>query len=279
MIDPLLSDSGRESPSWVSWLAHVRLLTFVLRYSFSVADADRLDHIVRDYDMKFELAHGPEYRRPKHHQLRHLKKYLVLFGPFRFYWCMSGEAFLQRLKRLLEMTNYQTAPQTVLTLWAQQRVLRRHPSYRHDSDPITYAGNLLVGLELVDQVQTSQLLSHALTMQDHLNLTSARYVRCFKRDMIEVQVGDWVMVSSVADRHVQHIARVLEMAVLTVASGSWIRMWCGRVDCPVHENSAAMIVTPKNYRFRPMMVCLERVNVTVLSCHEREEVMEYRYVL
>jgi hypothetical protein len=105
MIDRLLNDEQRRRPSWASWLAHVRLLTFVLRYQFSAGDRETVDALVDDYDAKFDAAYkrlnGGNYRKPKHHMLRHLRKYLRLFGPFRHFWCMPGEAFLQPLKRWL----------------------------------------------------------------------------------------------------------------------------------------------------------------------------------
>ena len=45
-------------------------------------------------------------------------------GPFRAYWCFWGEAFLQYLKHLFNMSNYKHPAYTVAELWcakAKQR--------------------------------------------------------------------------------------------------------------------------------------------------------------
>ena len=75
MIDPLLDEAARNRPSWISWKAHVRLLSFCLRHSYKPGDAYLLDVLVRDFLSKFAAAYEPSYHKPKHHHLLHLKKY------------------------------------------------------------------------------------------------------------------------------------------------------------------------------------------------------------
>ena len=75
----------------------MRLFNYVLRLSYDAPElaCSRLDALINDYDSKFDLAYPVSHRRFKHHGLKHLAKYLRLWGPFRHYWCMGFEGFLQ----------------------------------------------------------------------------------------------------------------------------------------------------------------------------------------
>jgi hypothetical protein len=54
-------------------------------------DGAALDMLIMDYDHKFALAYPDKFRKFKHHAIKHLRKHLELFGPFRNYSCLSGE--------------------------------------------------------------------------------------------------------------------------------------------------------------------------------------------
>ena len=83
-------------------MKYVRLLTFTLRHHFdAVKDPGNVDLLVDDYDEKFGAAYKGNYHKPKHHTIRHLSKYMKLYGPFRGVWTLLCEAFLQPLKRWL----------------------------------------------------------------------------------------------------------------------------------------------------------------------------------
>jgi hypothetical protein len=113
MIEPLLNVPQRESPVWLSWLAHVELTNFLLQHEFRRSDIERTKVLVSKYRTAYSKV--PEYAgwtKPKHHFLDHLHLYLALFGPFRGVWCFPFEAFLQVLKRMFKMTNYKIAPYT-----------------------------------------------------------------------------------------------------------------------------------------------------------------------
>jgi hypothetical protein len=67
------------------------------------------------------------YTKPKMHLMEHLS--VKTHGPFRAYWCMPWEAFLQILKRMFEMTNYKSAPTSVATFWLVRAIQRwRNPA-------------------------------------------------------------------------------------------------------------------------------------------------------
>ena len=56
------------------------------------------DRLINDFDQKFDLAYPESHRKPKHHCIKHLRKYLILYGPFRNYTCFTGEGFLSLIK-------------------------------------------------------------------------------------------------------------------------------------------------------------------------------------
>ena len=75
LIDPLLDSNDRKRTSWISWKAHVRLLSFCLRYEYAPSDGDVLVCLVNDFLTKFFASYPIQYHKPKHHMLKHLIKY------------------------------------------------------------------------------------------------------------------------------------------------------------------------------------------------------------
>ena len=59
LVEPLLTAEATRRPKWISWVAHVRLLTFVLGYTFDEGASDILARLVLDYLTKFRAAYGP----------------------------------------------------------------------------------------------------------------------------------------------------------------------------------------------------------------------------
>ena len=147
------------------------MLTFALRHQFSQADLDTIELLVKDHDAKFHAAYKGLYRKPKHHFLRHLRKYMNLYGPLRGFWCMSGEAFLQQLKRMFEACNYKTAPHTVLSMWNQRRELRLRRGSRPDEANLEWDSNALASFEMARAASSSQVQTlHYNTCYTHAAL-------------------------------------------------------------------------------------------------------------
>ena len=96
LVEPLLTDDGREHQCWKSWLAHRALVAKCLQHSFADCDALLITELIDNHEDKFALV--TQYRgleRPKAHFRKHLPDALRRFGPFCGFWCMSWEAFLQ----------------------------------------------------------------------------------------------------------------------------------------------------------------------------------------
>ena len=70
----------------------MRLFNYVLRLSYDAPElaCSRLDALINDYDSKFDLAYPVSHRRFKHHGLKHLAKYLRLWGTFRTWYSPPG---------------------------------------------------------------------------------------------------------------------------------------------------------------------------------------------
>ena len=85
-------------------------MTKSLQHVFDESDVAEIDRLVQGHLDAFEQV--PEYAfldRPKHHFMKHLARALRNFGPFRQYWCMPFEAFIQLVKKILLMGNWTSA--------------------------------------------------------------------------------------------------------------------------------------------------------------------------
>jgi hypothetical protein len=209
MIEPLLSQQQRLRTTWISWKAHVRLAVFVLRYTYDAEkDGAVCDALVNDYDKKFDAAYPSVYRKPKHHCIKHLRKYLELYGPFRNYSCLVGESFLQHIKRFFESCNWKCAPQSVGRLWSMKRKFNLMHGHSIDDIEIEAASELLVGSALQAAATSSPLIHSALV--GHNSTVAMRYLRRIKRGPLTINNNDWIYDRSTEDCF---IGRLHEMAI------------------------------------------------------------------
>ena len=183
------------TPHWQAWLKLVKLLRFVLRRRFSLDDPCAVQVLYDDFMHAVELV--PQWKgrqKPKFHLPDHLADALKEQGPWRAYWCMWGEGFLQYLKGLFEMTNYKGAAVTVATLWAAKAVHRyRDPqrtAWHADSVQPTVPDDFQLCAALVPPMSTFMATSSA---KEHpLN---ARHLSAFTRERIDIRLHDWLLVS------------------------------------------------------------------------------------
>ena len=96
LVDPILTDRGRKHPCWISWLAHVAVVQKALQHVFTDAEVDELTTLISAHEDAFDrVAEYVGLERPKHHFQKHLAKALRNYGPFRGFWCMPFESFIQ----------------------------------------------------------------------------------------------------------------------------------------------------------------------------------------
>ena len=102
-------------------------MRFVTRHSYRRGlDGTRVSQLHADWQQSFEAVtqwQEKGFEKPKFHQGEHLELALDQFGPFRAFWCMPWEGFLQLLKHMFEISNWKTAPYTVCKHWATKSVM------------------------------------------------------------------------------------------------------------------------------------------------------------
>ena len=183
------------TPHWQAWLKLVKLLRFVLRRRFSLDDPCAVQVLYDDFMHAVELV--PQWKgrqKPKFHLPDHLADALKEQGPWRAYWCMWGEGFLQYLKALFEMTNYKGAAVTVATLWAAKAVQRyRNPhrtAWHEDSVEPTLPDDFLPCAKLLPPMST--FMATSTSREWPLN---ARHLSAFTRERVTIYLQDWLLVS------------------------------------------------------------------------------------
>lgn len=268
ILAPLLSETWRASPAWKSWVAHVRLLTFCLQHEFELTDVQTCDTLVSTYLGLFRAV--PQYKgyeKPKHHFLIHLSKYLKLYGPFRKYWCMPWEAFLQILKHMFQMTNYKSAPTTVANMWSVKaaRALAAGPR------AIWYEDVLVLTGDLITDLYSPACASSELVRLCRQEAPSAiRMLSSLVRGPEEISLGCWVHVSTGG---VTVVGRVDEMAQLSFHTSNAVRLLCR--DCrsvngvSVDVLSGQLSVSTQKPGLTTR-VKLEEAAVSVMHCSEVE---------
>ena len=231
--------------------------------------------LVRTYLNAFAAV--PQYEDfeiPKHHCIKHLRKYLELHGPFRQYWCMSYEAFIQLLKKMFDLTNYISAAHHTMTLWADRRAtqLERAAPARQNYEPCSEIFQLS---DMRRAQQHSELLQRALSQPDHSAVHAAQILRSVKRGTQQIRVGDWLLVSCGS---AQAVMRVVEIAQLWVAGSSLLRMHCRDARHVSQMNQLhARIVVDSTTVAAEMLIRCEAAAISVLQCMHYRTRMEFRY--
>ena len=164
----------------------MRLLCFVLRRCFDArTDGAHLDTLLADYDNKFDKAYGPPFRKPKHHCILHLRKYLRLYGPFILFWTMGFEGALNYLKRMFDNCNWKSPAHSVATRYLLRRAFRQSRGVLIEEQSFQTESELLVGDALHAAATTSPFL-RALMMETECDMSAVRYLTELKMGSLEL---------------------------------------------------------------------------------------------
>jgi hypothetical protein len=271
IMEPLVVEAGAQSlPAWLTWKAHVRLVSFLVHHAYDAATAGpRVAQLVEEFDAVFQTVSAWRGRaKPKQHSFRHLSDALAEFGPWRCFWCFPWEAFLQVLKRMFEMTNYKSAPYTVGVFWATKAVMhyrdRRRVSWYEDSCELASVDLLT---NLIELSATSPLI--AACLQQPLTLCAVRMLKSVTRGPNSFHNGDWVLIQQGDTRRLTRIADMLQAHVLRDQQYVIvIRLWCvGRVE--PHTNTDGRMWGDKPSNDDVMLVCLEDLHVSVVTRNQQ----------
>ena len=96
LIEPLLTDKGRKHACWISLQALAAVVHKVQQHVFAEHEVEDLAKLINAHNEAFDnVKEYDDLERPKHHFQEHLPAALRMFGPFRGFWCLPFEAFLQ----------------------------------------------------------------------------------------------------------------------------------------------------------------------------------------
>ena len=160
-----------QKPSWECWLAQVKLARFCMRHVYTVEDGAQIDRLYEEFLSAFQAVkiwQDKGYEKPKFHPPAHLRAALEEFGPFRNFWCMPWEAFLQVLKRMFKACNWKSAPWTVCQHWAVKSVMH----YRDPSRCAWYEDEVTATSEYIHDLDS--LASHSILVRSLLSLRGPR---------------------------------------------------------------------------------------------------------
>jgi hypothetical protein len=177
-----------------------------------------------------------------------------------------------------EASNCNSAPYTVLRMWAQRRALLRQGLCSHDDDTdnIEWCSDVLAGQELLERSVTSPLLAE---VRSSVLFTAVRFMSLLRQPPCEIMNNDWVLLTCDGT---SCVARVAQMACIVQADGRARNcLWC--VDCstlpqgPTERDDGSIWIRKRDLGGAALAWC-DEVSVTVLSMHEREDHYQYGYV-
>lgn len=273
-MEPLVKN--KEDPVWLCWLAHVAVLRFSTRHAYTRGtDGARISALHQTFLETFSAVpqwQDKGYEKPKFHPGEHLADALEEFGPFRAFWCMPWEAFLQILKRMFEMTNWKSAPSTVARHWATKSLMH----YRDPARGTWYTDEVVPESEWMFDVSALAPSSHliAAILQLREPLQSARAISRVTRGPDDVKRGDWVVVRQHGNPSRVGQVREMMQCVAPGAPFSVIRLWCEKVKQAHDDEISSVLWAASGDSAQKMVVYFEKMSVEVVVhsvCSTRDE--------
>ena len=125
---------------------------------------------------------------------------------------MSWECYVQLLKRMFEMTNYETAPLTVATFYSMKAVLHYRDPQRASwfEDVVEATSDFHTDWASISFTSRS-VLARALT-QTPTGIHALRFLSMVRRGREVIRINDWVTARTLRAGATQRIGQVMEMA-------------------------------------------------------------------
>ena len=166
------------------------------------------------------------YEKPKLHLIEHLEAALLEWGPFRAFWCMPWEGFLQILKRMFRMCNWIGAPYSVGKHWAVKSVMH----YR-DPDRGSWHANMATpasefSTDILELSKNSPVLRALVAMPSNTPIQCVRFLKSVSRAGDEVCTGDWVLIEKLETTSMAARVDQIVEVVWSESSESFVRLWC-----------------------------------------------------
>ena len=192
---------------------------------------------------------------------------------------MGFESFLQVLKRMFENCNWKSPAFSVARMWALRRAFRRKRGLPEAGGGGEYSfscgtDELIVGPALRSAASTSPLI--AAVMRGCPDVSAVRYLTELKVCSLHLEVQDWVLLRQ--ESHTM-AAQIAQMGLVRIAGRTVVRRrCCGCLAGKLLEDADGMMRVSKQGKFRSVLVDFERVAVSSLSCTDRGDHWEFRYI-
>lgn len=246
---------------------HVELLRFVLQKEVcAVTGPAQVNKLVDEFYALFSAV--PEwqdggYEKPKMHLFHELSSAVAEFGPWRTFWCMPWEAFLQVLKKIFEGTNYVNGPLSVGRFWATKAVLQYRDSKRAAwfTDSVESDEDFTVDLAML--AVSSPLAAALLQEPPERRPYSVRHISSVTRERECIMREDWVLVQQDGVRVVGLVRDMMECLIQDEEGvHSVVRFWCEACVEPRTGELGEMWAPPPRTE-SAMLVAFEDTQVTV----------------
>ena len=201
-------------------------------------------------------------------------------------WHISTfHAHTQVLKRMLEMSNYKTAPATAMKIWAAKHSLNLSDANRSEwfEDDVTPSSEFMPIQH--QHLGTSQSFLMRMCASDSQSISSYRFLSAFTRGPLDINVNTWVLISVKGGGN--YAGYLGEMAQIVLGSASVIRMRlseCREVEASALEvqdhliSSNSMVCVQKSVPGRSMLARLEQCGISGLAVEDRGDHLAFRYV-
>jgi len=177
---------------------------------------------------------------------------------------MSWEAFLQLLKKMFRICNWQSAPYTVAKHWAAKSVMHYRDPARGSwfSDEVQPTSEFSVAVAAL--AKRSKLVAALLGVTGGPP-SAIRFLRSVTRGPDEVRLRDWVLME-------QDGAPVMSGQVEQMVQGtyiergvSFVRLWCTCCKEVYEDQITSDLWSDPGQSSKSMLVLFERMRVTVVT--------------
>jgi len=280
LVEPLLTERGRQHPAWRSWLAHRAVVAKCLQHSIAESEADGLATLIKAHEAAFDrVIQYDDLERPKHHFQKHLPDALRRHGLFRAFWCMPWEAFLQLIKRIIHMGNFKKVAYHVCEFWSMKSALvyAGHSNYVDKlGDEIVHASEL--NYDMISTLQVSPLMQIAATHSDTSETYAARGVSSFTREPMEVRSGDWLLVTVDGSSYAGRAGEIMELFL--TGGRTVLRMMLLEAQAVLFEDDTrgGVITVSRDADASDMYIRVEDAALHEVHCEDVGTVRTFTYV-
>jgi len=191
---------------------------------------------------------------------------------------MPFEAFLQLIKKIINMGSFQSPAYQICHFWSMRSALLLSLNSYLDvqDDDIQYSSQLQFLTQ--ERLDLSPVLVSMLEKEEVRRVYATRHVRSFERGALEVRGNDWVLVSANGRSRVGRVGEIIE---LVGSGGSCLRLHL-RDARPVESfdpTRGSILSVACSVLTTEEIVNVESESFHELHCDEQDEgVLRFTYI-